>query len=59
MTVIGGDHMKKEEHWNGQAAMNNNIGSSTIQMNSTIAKEHVKPKTDKVDVQKKNESKNV
>nr|WP_198044810.1 hypothetical protein [Lysinibacillus timonensis] len=51
--------MKKEEHWNGQAAMNNNIGSSTIQMNSTIAKEHVKPKTDKVDVQKKNESKNV
>ncbi len=51
--------MKKEEHWNGQAAMNNNIGSSTLQMNQDIAKQHVKPKTDKVDTQKRNESKNV
>ncbi|HWL25649.1 MAG TPA: hypothetical protein VNR38_18190 [Ureibacillus sp.] len=36
--------MKKEEKLNEEAAMNNNLGSATIQMNQEIAKEHVKPK---------------
>ncbi|WP_161946748.1 hypothetical protein [Ureibacillus xyleni] len=30
---------------NDQAALNNNIGSSTLQMNPNIARQHEKPKT--------------
>ena len=36
--------MKKEEKLNEEAALNNNLGSSTLQMNTTIAKQHVQPK---------------
>ncbi|WP_158674461.1 MULTISPECIES: hypothetical protein [Lysinibacillus] len=32
---------------NDQAALNNNIGSSTLQMNQDIARQHAKPKTEK------------
>ncbi|BDH60446.1 hypothetical protein [Ureibacillus massiliensis] len=52
--------MKKEEgKFNAEAAMNNNLGSATIQMNSEIAKQHVKPKTEKTDTNKRNETKMV
>lgn len=45
--------MKKEEKWNEQAALNNNIGSSTLSMNPQIAKDHVAPKTPKTDSKKR------
>ena len=31
---------------NDQAALNNTIGSSTLQMNPSIARQHEKPKTE-------------
>jgi hypothetical protein len=45
--------MKKEEKLNEEAALNNNLHSSTLQMNPDIAKLHEKPKPDKSDTQKK------
>lgn len=45
--------MKKEERLNEEAALNNNLHSSTLQMNSDIAKLHEKPKLDKLDTHKK------
>ena len=39
--------MKKEEKWNVQASLNNNLDAATLQMSTEIAKQHVKPKTDK------------
>ena len=50
--------MKKEERLHGvndQAALNNNVDAATLQMNSTIAKQHEKP--NKQTSQKKNETK--
>lgn len=39
--------MKKEVKWNEQGALNNNLDAATLQMNTDIPKQHVKPKTDK------------
>ncbi|MCP1143191.1 hypothetical protein [Lysinibacillus endophyticus] len=38
---------------NDQAALNNNIGSSTLQMNPNIARQHEKPKTENEILQNK------
>ncbi|WP_158582980.1 hypothetical protein [Lysinibacillus yapensis] len=46
-----------EEKWNGQAALNNNIGSSTLSMNQQIAKDHAAPKATKTNDDKKHENK--
>ncbi|MUK90646.1 hypothetical protein GMD78_20025 [Ornithinibacillus sp. L9] len=45
--------MKKEEKLNEEAALNNNLGSTMLQRNNDIAKQHQKPKTYKT-----NETKN-
>ena len=45
--------MKKQEKLNEEAAMNNNLGSATLQMNQDIAKQHVKPKEPSANSQKK------
>ncbi|MFP3916893.1 hypothetical protein U5N28_03690 [Lysinibacillus telephonicus] len=50
--------MKKEERLhevNDQAALNNNLDAATLQMNTTIAKQHEKPKANKQISQKNNE----
>lgn len=36
--------MKKQIKVNEEAALNNNLGASTLQMNQDIVKQHVKPK---------------
>lgn len=48
--------MKKEEKLNEEAALNNNLDSATLRMNTEIAKEHEKPKTT-LTANKKNETK--
>ncbi|MGY0694837.1 hypothetical protein ACW2QC_18985 [Virgibacillus sp. FSP13] len=45
--------MDKEERLNEEAALNNNLDSSTLQMNDDITKQHQKPKADKSDKQKR------
>lgn len=50
--------MKKEERLhevNDQAALNNNLDAATLQMNTTIAKQHEKPNVNKENAQKNNE----
>lgn len=37
--------MKKDEKLNEEAALNNNLDSATLRMNSEIAKDHVEPKS--------------
>ncbi|WP_416150801.1 hypothetical protein ACM26V_07490 [Salipaludibacillus sp. HK11] len=39
--------MKKDEQLNEKAPLNNNLNSSTLQMNQEIEKEHKKPKVGK------------
>lgn len=39
--------MAKNEKLNEEAAMNNNLGSSTLRMNQDILKQHEKPKRGK------------
>jgi hypothetical protein len=41
--------MAKEERLNEEAAMNNNLHSSTLQMNQNIIKQHQQPKTAETD----------
>lgn len=52
MTTRQGYELKKEEKLNEEAAINNNLGSSTLQMNQDIAKQHVKPKSTKSNTEK-------
>jgi len=49
--------MVKEEKLNEEAALNNNLGSSTLKANEDIAKEHQKPKLEKQAKQKKTDTK--
>jgi hypothetical protein len=42
---IGGIHVAKDEKLNEEAALNNNLGSSTLKMNQNKSKLHTKPKT--------------
>lgn len=49
--------MKKQEKLNEEAAMNNNLGAATLQMNQEIAKQHVKPKEPTSNTQKKSSMK--
>jgi hypothetical protein len=44
--------MAKEERLNEEAAMNNNLHSSTLQMNQNIIKQHQQPKTANIDRKK-------
>ncbi|WP_156291902.1 hypothetical protein [Oceanobacillus salinisoli] len=39
--------MAKKERLNEEAALNNNLGTSTLKINEDIMKQHQKPKTDK------------
>ncbi len=51
---IGGNiDMDKEERLNEEAALNNNLDSSTLRMNDDITKQHQKPKPDQSDKQKR------
>ncbi|WP_158701533.1 hypothetical protein [Lentibacillus sp. Marseille-P4043] len=45
--------MDKEERLNEEAALNNNLDSSTLRMNDDITKQHQKPKPDQSDKQKR------
>ncbi|MFC7687315.1 hypothetical protein [Ureibacillus sp. GCM10028918] len=49
--------MKKEEKLNEEAALNNNLDSATLRMNSEIAKDHVEPKAAQSSSDKKHEPK--
>ena len=49
--------MKKEEKLNEEAALNNNLDSATLRMNSEIAKDHVEPKATQSSSDKKHEPK--
>ncbi|MFD2042905.1 hypothetical protein ACFSTA_01125 [Ornithinibacillus salinisoli] len=48
--------MTKDERLNEEAALNNNLGSSTLRMNPDIYKQHQKPKTVKQEKPKKTDS---
>jgi hypothetical protein len=45
--------MAKEERRNEEAAMNNNLHSSTLQMNQDIIKQHQQPEIAKTDRKKR------
>ncbi|MGJ9385996.1 hypothetical protein [Salipaludibacillus sp. CF4.18] len=49
--------MAKDEKLNEEAALNNNLPSSTLQMNQDIIKLHEKPKSDNPDRHKKDNEK--
>lgn len=49
--------MKKDEKLNEEAALNNNLDSATLRMNEEIAKEHVEPKLDTSESDKKQKPK--
>lgn len=50
--------MKKDEKLNEEAALNNNLDAATLQMNSNIAKQHQKPKTDQAAISESQKSVN-